>query len=252
MLAEERREKILQMLKIQNTVTVNDLAKHFDLSKGSIRRDLNILEKRGLVVKTYGGAMLPKGTINDPPFVLQKKEMVEEKIRIGKKAVSLVNAGDTLFIDTGTTALQVARHLNVKKVTVLTNNLKVVPVLEKVDDIEVIVTGGYYLKSTETLLGPIAERTLKESRVNKAFIGATAIDVQKGMMTGSLEEAQLKKIIIESALEVIVVADSSKFEKQAFAFVAPNTSVDTFVVDNNIPDKYCKILEDKGVRVLKC
>lgn len=251
-LAEERRERILQMLKTKNTVTVNDLAKHFDLSKGSIRRDLKILEKRGLVVKTYGGAMLPKGTINDPPFVLQKKEMVEEKSRIGRKAAEMVDAGDTLFIDTGTTALQVARHINAKKVTVLTNNLKVVPILEKVDDIEIIITGGCYRKSTASLLGPIAERTLKESRVNKAFLGTTAIDVEKGMMAGSLEEAQLKKIVIDSAFEIILIADSSKFGKQAFSFIAPNTIVDTILTDDNLEEKYYKKIEDKGINIVKC
>jgi len=252
MLAEERRANILRMLKSQNVVQVKNLADHFDISPGSIRRDLDILEKRGLLIKTYGGAMLPQGTTNEPPYILQETEMIAEKKRIGSKAAGLIEPGDTVFIDTGTTALQVAMHIGGRKVTVLTNSLKVAAALEDVDNAEVIVTGGHFRRLTASLLGPIAERTLKESRVNKAFIGATAIDINRGMMTGSLEEAQVKRLAIESALQVIVVADHTKLNRQAFAFIAPNEAIDTLVVDNNLEPSLRKALTEKDIEVIEC
>ncbi|NPV54297.1 MAG: DeoR/GlpR transcriptional regulator [Firmicutes bacterium] len=250
MLPAERRAAILQMLKTNGSIQVAELSKLFNVSEGTIRRDLDQMSRKGLLEKTYGGAMSIDSTGYDPPFAMQKKAFAEEKERIGRAAAQGVKDGETVFIEAGTTTLCVARNLRGKKnLLVVTNGIDIAAELQNDPDISIMLTGGDLRKHTAALVGPYAEQVLDEVRVDKAFLGVSAITSARGMSTGSVAEAQIKKAIIRAARHVTAVIDHSKFGKEAFAFVAPVTVLHKIVTDDKVPEEELKVLRERGIEV---
>ncbi|MGB9858172.1 MAG: DeoR/GlpR family DNA-binding transcription regulator [Dictyoglomaceae bacterium] len=251
MLAEERRTRILELLEKERGVKVSDLVRIFNVTGATIRRDLEALEKEGLLKRTHGGAILPQSFSFEPLYITKKRQNLKEKIAIGAKAAELVNDGETIFIETGSTTLQVAKNIkNRHDLTVITNSIDVARELLNARGVEIILTGGNFRKETLALVGPLAERVLREFRVDKAFLGISGIIPGKSMSTASIVEAYIKKLIIEMGREVIGVADHSKFGKECFAFVAPTKVLSKIVIDDKVPLKYIEDLKNEGVEVI--
>jgi len=251
MLAEERRTRILEILEKERGVKVSDLVRVFNVTGATIRRDLETLEKEGLLKRTHGGAVLPQSFSFEPLYATKKRQNLKEKMAIGEKAAEFINDGETIFIETGSTTLQIAKNIkNRHDLRVLTNSIDVARELLNARGVEVILTGGNFKKETLALIGPLAERVLREFRVDKAFLGISGIIPGKGMSTASIVEAQIKKLIIEMGREVIGVADHSKFGKECFAFVAPTKVLSKIVVDDKVPMKYIEDLRNEGVEVI--
>lgn len=250
MLPSVRREQIFQIVLREHTVTIEDLARRFEVSDMTIRRDLQILEKEGLVEAVHGGVMATASN----PFELSfaQREMVNraEKRAIGHAAAQLVQEGDIIALDGSTTTMQVARNLaNRSSLTVFTNGIKTAAELGHRPGIRVILTGGE-LYQTVSLVGPFARTTIERIRVDKLFLSVTGITFDMGLSGPSDLDAEIKAAMVGIAKEVIVVADASKFGRKSYVQVAPLERVNTVVSDTGLPDEIGTRFHSMGIGVV--
>jgi|Deesub1362B_J571_1020462.scaffolds.fasta_scaffold01739_2 DeoR/GlpR family transcriptional regulator of sugar metabolism len=235
MLPEERRMKILEILHTQGAVKTSELSKLFSVSPFTIRNDLDILAKRGLLKRTHGGAVVNHEVVFERTHFEKASLHVKEKEKIAKKAVSLIQEHSAIFLSTGTTTLQIAKHLKGKRnLTVLTNSLVVGFELAANPNINLIIIGGTLRPYSYALVGPAAEQFLQGVYADQFFLGVTGITLQHGLTTPSLAEASVLQQMIKAASETIVVADHSKFGKVAHAKIADIDQVDLIIVDAGI------------------
>lgn len=239
MFAEERKGKIVEIIKSGNSAKVSELAKLFNVSEATIRRDLMELEQTGQIVRTHGGAVSSQNTNFEPSFIEKQDKYLKEKEEIAKKAASLVNDNDTITIDSGTTTQFIAKYLKAKGVTVVTNSVNLADELSRRDDMEVIVTGGVIRTKTKAMVGPVAEAALKHFRVDKLFLGCNGVSIKAGVTTPNIVEASTKRAMIEGAKEVYLVVDSSKFDEVSFSLICPASKID-YIVTDKLPNDYEK------------
>lgn len=248
----ERRKQILSMLEINGQVFVHELSEQFGVSEVTIRNDLELFESKGLLIRSRGGAMMVENTVG-MDFQLSDKDKMNypEKIRIGKKAAELVNSGETIILDSGTTTMEIAKNLNTgKTINVITNALNIANELLKGPNINIIVPGGTLRKSSHSLVGPLAEKSMRNFYVDKVFLGVDGFDANEGAFTPNIEEASLNQIMIEIAKEVILVADSSKFRRRSLAFICRPQKIDIVITDDRLGTEDKKWLEDQGIRLI--
>ncbi|MGB9781237.1 DeoR/GlpR family DNA-binding transcription regulator [Caldanaerobacter sp.] len=250
MFGEERRLKIAEIISKDKSISVAELSKLFNVSESTIRRDLHVLEEKGFIQRTHGGAILKTGTHYEPAFFEKEEVELEAKRKIGKIAASLIEEGDTILLDSGTTTLEIARNLKNMRLTVVTNSPLIAIELSKYEDIEIIVTGGIQRWRTRALVGPIAEMVIRQFKVDKAFIGTNAISFEDGLMTPDLIEANTKKTMIEVASEVYVVADHTKFGKKSFVKFADLKDITAIITDDEIDYEVIKKYEQANVEIL--
>ncbi|MCS3917407.1 DeoR family fructose operon transcriptional repressor [Caldanaerobacter subterraneus subsp. tengcongensis MB4] len=250
MFGEERRLKIAEIISKDKSISVSELSKLFNVSESTIRRDLHVLEEKGFIQRTHGGAILKTGTHYEPAFFEKEEVELEAKRKIGRIAASLIEEGDTILLDSGTTTLEIARNLKNMRLTVVTNSPLIAIELSKYEDIELIVTGGIQRWRTKALVGPIAEMVIRQFKVDKAFIGTNAISFEDGLMTPDLIEANTKKTMIEVASEVYVVADHTKFGKKSFVKFADLKDITAIITDDEIDYEVVKKYEQANVEIL--
>ncbi|HEY8346506.1 MAG TPA: DeoR/GlpR family DNA-binding transcription regulator [Symbiobacteriaceae bacterium] len=250
MFPEQRLNELLALLRERGVVRIAEMARHFSVSRETIRRDLAELEERGLVRKVHGGAVLAGPRSQEPPYATRMVSMVEEKRRIGEAAAALVRDGESLLLDLGTTTLEVARHLRGRRgLTVITNSVPAALTLVEEPGVEVFLTGGRLRGGDHSLSGSWALRSIGEVFVDKAIVGAGGLTLEHGVTDYHMEEAATRRAMIQKAREVIVVADSSKFGVTALAAVMPVTAIDHLVTDAGAPPEVLRELEKAGVRV---
>lgn len=247
----DRRNKALKILKENGHILVTELSALFDVSEVTIRKDLQYLEKRNLLVRTHGGAMQNDYLVNDQQFEEKSKHYKEEKKRIGEAAANLVKDGDTLILDAGSTIMQVARHLHGKrKLTILTSAVNVAMEMNRIPDVQLIILGGVIRQASAAVVGPYAESMIREHFCSKLFLSGDGFDMEFGLTTSNALEAHLKSIMIRSAQETILVMDSSKFGKRGLSRICGPESITTIITDSGIPDDIKEILNEKEVNVL--
>lgn len=247
----ERRSKILEKIEVDGTVQVNEISKIFNVSEVTIRNDLDQLEKKNLLIRARGGAIKLQRVGIDYKLSVKSKRYSLEKQAIGKKAAELINDGETIILDSGTTALEVAKNLGkFIDLNIITNSLNIVGQMIEFPDLRVIVPGGYLRRNSLSLVGPAAEESLKKYYCDKVFIGVDGIDSQYGISTPNFEEAHLNNIMINISRELIVVTDSSKFKNRSFANIAPISKIHTVVTDKNIPSDEKQALENLGIKLI--
>lgn len=237
-----RRSSILQILKQNSNVSVAELSRRFGVSEVTIRKDLNLLKDRKLLVRTRGGAILQDAGMNDNDMSIRFKRLAHyrEKQAIGRAAVNLIEEGDTIIIDSGTTALQVAANLHkFRNLTVLTNALNVAQEILSYKRFNVILLGGSIRNTSESVVGALAEANLKMFYCDKLFLGVDSFSVENGISTPSVEEANINQIMISRSRKVIAVFDSSKVNKRALAFITSLDNIHSVVTDDGL---------DKSVR----
>lgn len=246
-----RRRAIIEQIKEKGEVLINDLSKRFDVSDVTIRNDLEYLEKKNLVMRARGGAINVETKVGVDPSIMDKGKLhSSEKIAIGKKAVQLINEGDTIILDSGTTTAEIAKNLDeFKNLTVITNAVNIINILTGKPNITLIVPGGALRQNSMSLVGPVAEKSLKNFFVDKAFISTDGFDTRHGIFTPNIEEASLNAIMIEIAREVILVVDSSKFNKRSLVLFCGVDKIKSVITDDAIPEDDKRRLEDSGVTV---
>lgn len=244
-----RRAQILEALDLHGQVNVNQLSEQFAVSEVTIRNDLDKLEKSNLLVRVHGGALKSK---NVALSLSQKKHLnTEAKTKIAARAAAFVADNDTIILDSGTTTFMISNYLgDVKNVTVVTNALDIVTNLASKDNLEVFMPGGYLKEFSMSLVGPMAERNLKQLFCHKLFLGVDSIKPDKGLFTHHVEEAQLNQIMIEIAEEVIVVSDSTKFEQTAMAYICNTEKVSKIITDEGVSQRHLDALERHDVEVI--
>ena len=248
----DRREKIMKLLAKNGKVYVHELSAMFKVSEVTIRNDLDQLEKKNHLIRARGGALKMEGQVS-LDFNLSEKHKLHypEKARIGKIGAGLIGNSETIILDSGTTTAEIARNLSsVENVSVITNAINIVNILIQHPAINVIIPGGYLRKNSLSLVGPFASKSLRSLYVDKAFIGVDGFDPALGAFTPNIEEAFLNEIMIEIAKEVILVADSSKFNRKSLAHICPVSKIDVIITDEGLDPSDLKQLEDSGIKVL--
>ena len=249
--AAERRRRSFEVLKERGHVSVAELSEQFGVSEVTIRKDLQYLEERSLLMRTHGGAMRLDYLVNDQTLEEKGQKYKEQKARIGQAAAALVEDGDTLILDAGTTVLQVARHLQHKRnLTILTSSVTVAAEVMRISDAELIMLGGIVRPSSAAVVGHYAEEMVRDHSFRKLFLAVDGFDIERGLTTTHTMEAHLNRKMIESAMQTIAVFDSSKFGRRGLCSICGVESVDTIVTDDQIPENVRKFLDEKGVNVI--
>jgi len=252
-LTPERRDYILQEIRKQGNIKVKEISNRFKVSEVTIRKDLKLLEMKNLLLRVRGGAISLKYNhiSEDDPISEKQQKNYREKQLIGKKAASLINENDTIILDSGTTTLEVAKNLQkFHNLSIITNALNIALILNEYKKFPVIMPGGYLREKSMSLVGPIAESFLKNFYCDKLFLGVDSFNPERGVATLNMEEASMNQTMISVSREVIAVFDSSKFNRDGFAFIAPITRITTIVTDSGIPQKTKTELEQLGIRVI--
>lgn len=249
MFAEERKREILRLLEIYKKVKTLELSQLFSVSEPTIRRDINELEELGLLVRTHGGAIATEAVEEEPSFTDKIDRFSLEKNEIGRMAASLIKDNDTVVLDSGTTAVAIARSIKAKNVTVITNSLDVAAVLEDNQDIELFMTGGQIRWNTRAMVGALAEKALSALRVNLAFVGVNGFD-EKGFTTPNMIEAQTKRKMIEIADRAFIVTDSSKYGKTQFCLISELEGISGIISDENLPAAFISLCEQREIDVI--
>jgi DeoR family transcriptional regulator, fructose operon transcriptional repressor len=246
--APERQKEIMNILSSGSEVKFNELSKIFGVTEMTIRRDIEKMEKKGLVRRTFGGAIISH--IKDLTLKDRSNLMIEEKMKIGKLAASLIKEGEAVFIDSGTTTVQIARYLTPKSVnTVVTNSPQIALELQE-KSISTILLGGQLLESSISLVGPIAEENLRNMTFDRAFIGATGFSVDAGLSNSNVFEIQIKKIAIQQSKEVNVVIDSSKFGVESLASFINLDGIDRLITGKQPDNEIFRLCNKSDVEIL--
>ena len=250
MLNEERRRSILEMMQRDGRVLVADLAQQFGTSQITIRKDLELLDTQGLIQRTHGGALpIPIGALLDPTLREKEKLHRKEKLRIAEAAAKLVEEGESVLLDSGTTTTAIARALKeMRKVTVITNATNIASELAGTN-VEVILTGGTLRKNSFSLVGPLAEESLRQLRADILFLGVDGFDTKAGLFTPNLLEAQVNRIMVEIATRTIAVCDSTKFGRRSLCKIVPPSAVNQVITDKNISKPDLQALRDAGITI---
>ncbi len=247
MLTEERQQMILEILKNKGIVKINELVKLTDTSESTIRRDLTYLESIQEVKRVHGGATLVKGRLNEPSYKEKLVQNISEKSKIAKYAASLIEEGDSIYLDAGTTTFEMIQYIDKKDIVVVTNGLKHIDALVE-QDINAYILGGRVKARTKAVVGTDALKNLEKFRFDKCFIGANAIHQEYGFTTPDSEEAILKENAIELSKESYVLADESKFGEVAFVKIADIDKAE-IITDSKIED-YERYAEKTRIKVV--
>ncbi|MCC3145914.1 DeoR/GlpR family DNA-binding transcription regulator [Halanaerobium sp. Z-7514] len=252
MFAEERRKEIIKTLENSKRASVNELSEEFDVSRATIRRDLSELEKNGFLRRTHGGAILSASSKLEPSYKEKEDHFAKEKAAIGKKAADIIRDGDTIYIDAGTTTRNIIEHLNEKNnLTIVSNAHHIIKRIKDSEiDCELVVVGGNFKKTTEAMIGPMAEEFLQKLRVDKAFIGVNGFNLDAGATTPDPREAKMKEIAISIAAENFFLFDRSKWEELYFCRFADLDMID-FVITDQLSGEKEKALKEKNIQVIK-
>ncbi|MDQ1198450.1 MULTISPECIES: DeoR/GlpR family DNA-binding transcription regulator [Agrobacterium] len=245
-----RKAHILEKISSGQPVSVTEIASDLKVSEMTIRRDLAELEKEGLLKRVHGGAVSTFGRGYEPPFILRNAQAVAAKNAIGELAASLVSEGDSIALDVGSTAAEVARHLAGRRgLTIVTPSLRVVEHFVSNKDVRLIVAGGILRCGEGSLVGELACQTFRDLFVDKLFLGVGGISCEAGLTDYNWDDALVKKAMIKSAKEIIVTADASKFDRTAFAKIAEIDGFNTLITDRAPPKDIAEIFARKGIAV---
>lgn len=250
MFLEERRQNILNILNEKKKVLVEDLSSIFSVSEVTIRKDLEYLEKHNLLKRTHGGAISNESFI-DVPALYQRRILNKcLKEKIGIRTAELLKNGETIIIDSGTTTIEVIKHINkIKNLNIITNSLEICNEALRFDNIRIVATGGEIIKDNQSMRSLFAEQVVKNFNANKAIIGVSALSLEHGFTTSDEITARLKKQMLMSSKQKIVIGDSSKFGTVSFYTICKFDEIDILITDNKISKEYLEAFTNKGIKV---
>ncbi len=251
-LPKERLVRIFEEVERKGSARVADLAEQFGTSVMTIRRDLTELEKKGLVVRTRGGVMLRNGILDDYEVDVRSRTHVVEKQAIARKAVELIESGDTIALDASTTVVELARLLvkvPLTDVTVVTNNFMVANIIAT-SNYNLFFAGGYLRREALSTVGPQAQTMLREWNVVKSFVSGTGVNLEIGLMDNDADEVAMKQLMLRGSLRRYLLADSSKLMKRAVTRVWPLQNFDGLITDAGIEDSTYRSFENHGIALL--
>jgi DeoR/GlpR family transcriptional regulator of sugar metabolism len=247
MLAIERKESIINIIRKERSVRVNELAEMFQVTEETIRRDLDKLDKVGIAKKTYGGAVLLDYVSNDVSFNERLKVNMKEKQSIASFADTIISDGETIFIDMSTTALEFIKNVDESKhITVITNSLTAINELSQMKNIQLITIGGTLNAETMCMEGPMTTKFIQNYYVDKTFFSVKALSKERGIMDSNEHSAEIKRQMIHNANQAILLADYSKFGKTALTKVTDMSDVDILITEFDLDEQWLETLSKSG------
>jgi DeoR family transcriptional regulator of aga operon len=253
LLVEERHRRITEMLELQERVTVEELVARFGVSAVTIRGDLDALAEAGSVIRSHGGALKRIDDPEDIPITVKETLHHAEKVRIGHAAAHMIQDGETIMLDSGSTTMEIARQirfLRLKSLNVITNALNVAMELANLPQVRLIMIGGILRQMSYSLAGPHAEQTLRALYADRLFLGVDGLDPEIGLMTPDVLEAQLNAVMIQVSREVVVVADHTKFQRRSLSVIGRIDSVQKVITDSGIAPEIVAAVRARNVEVL--
>lgn len=250
-LAPLRWDRLRKLLRESGVLRVEDLGRQLQVSVATVRRDLDHLEAQGAIRRVHGGAVSVESRLNEPQFEDKTSLSAREKRRIAEAAAGLIEGGDTIYLDGGSTVLELARLLRDRSnLTVVTNSLYAAQELSGQGP-RLIVIGGELRRLSQTLVGPLTRLLLKEMYLDKAFMGTIGFALQEGLTTTDPSEAFTKEVVMNQARQVIVLADSTKAGQVSFACAGGWDKVDTLITDNRLEKDFGKELSRKNIKLMR-
>ena len=252
MIKEQRINIIMDEINRKGYLSMEDIAKKINVSVSTIRRDIKELETKVALERVRGGAVKNRvATSYEPPFAERLDLFNEEKQRIAKAAHDMVQENETLFLDSGTTVLELAKLLNdVGQLYAATNDLMIATALSAYNNVDLMVLGGKVRKKHHSITGYFAESMLSQIHADKAFIGADGIDFNIGVMNFSTEEVQVKQMMMQASQQVIVLCDHSKFDRIAFVNVCAFKDIDLLITGKEADPAYLQKLSKLRVKCI--
>jgi DeoR family transcriptional regulator of aga operon len=253
LLAEERRRKILMLLETEGRVTVNDLVRRFDVSTVTMRADLDTLAENGALVRSHGGAVRRLDPVQDRSVAFKETMHHAEKVRIGQAAAGLLKPNQTIILDSGTTTLQVARHIKQQKLkglTVVTNALNIANELVDAPNVSLIMLGGLLRQVSNSFVGPQAERMLAALHADHLFLAVDGLDLEVGPTTPDILEAELNSLMIAVSTEVTIVADSSKIGRRSLSTIGSLSAIHRLITDDRIAPEAAQAIRARGLELI--
>ena len=251
MLAEERLNALLNFLEQHEVGRISELARQMGVSTMTIRRDLQKLEEQGQVRRIFGGAVLDRPSVSDPPLDARWLEHASEKMSIGEAAARLIQDGDTVILDAGSTTLCLARHLhNGRRITLVTNFLPIMWELSGEPTVHLVALGGEFDHQQKYFYGPLAEHALRQMRVDKLFLGIHGIEAEHGLSENTFTDIPLKRLCMSISRQTIVLADSSKIGVAAFFRVCPAPEAQVLITDQGANPEEIHALRQAGLKVI--
>ena len=246
----ERHKAILDILQVQGSVSVTDLSERLNVSEVTIRKDLTALESQNKLYRTHGRAIPISPYIGDRHVNEKEKQFIAEKRSVGKLAAGLVDENDSILIASGTTILFAAREMITKRnLTVITASVSVSSILSQNKYIDVVQLGGLVRESSVSVVGSFAEKMLGYFNCSKLFMGADGVDLEFGVTTTNMMEANLNRMMMDASQKTILLVDSSKFGKKGFSKICNIDMIDQIITDENIPQSYLENLQELGIEV---
>jgi DeoR/GlpR family transcriptional regulator of sugar metabolism len=244
LLPAQRRQEILRAVR-GGTAHVSDLAESFGVSEMTVRRDLGALARDGKLERVHGGAV----DSAEPGFSQIEVERFDIKDRLGAAAAAMVQDGMTVMVDIGTSTLQLARHLHGHKITVVTTNLAVVEELLPDPDIELVLPGGVVRRNYRSMVGVLAEDSLRQIKSDILFLGTSGVDLEMGVWDTTMIEVPIKRLMIAGAGEVVLIADAAKFSMTGMVRVCGPESITHIVTDAPLPAACRSAVDAAGIEV---
>jgi DeoR family transcriptional regulator of aga operon len=250
MLIDERRQHILELIQRQGRVLVGELSRGLQISQITIRKDLDHLQAKGLIQRSHGGALrIQSSALVDPSLQEKQKHNLPEKKRIAAAAIKLVDEGQCILLDSGTTTTVIAQGLKqFKQLTIITNAVNIAAELAGTD-FDVILVGGTLRKNSFSLVGPLAEDNLQEMHADILFLGVDGFDPEVGITTPNFLESRVNRAMVKAARQVVAVCDSSKFSRRSLSRIVPPGAIHHVITDRNLPHEIAEALRAQSIKV---
>jgi DeoR family transcriptional regulator of aga operon len=249
----QRRLQISELVRQHGSVQVTSLAHQFGVSAQTVRKDLRYLAERGVMARAYGGA-IDSGAMGNAPaepnYEAKRTTHLDEKRRIGVRAAALINPGDTVVIDSGTTAIQLAEAVPDMDITVVTNDFGVLSALTPKSSINLVMLGGELRRRNMAFYGGLTVEALDELHMDKLFLGVDGFDLERGITTHYEPEALLNRKMVEAAREIIVITDSSKFGKVCLHRIISVAALNVLITDTGAPEEIVQASQQHGFELL--
>ena len=246
----ERQRELVRLLQRVGRLSVTQICMQFSISEATARRDLETLSEQGLLHRVHGGAVLLRQAAPEEPILRRSHDQEKEKERIGRATAALIQDGETVFLGSGTTVLQVAHNLVTRNIMVITNSLPVINLMSEKENISLIALGGVLRVSELSLIGHITEQALAEVRADKVIIGTRAISLEQGLTNDYLPETLTDRAILNAGRKTIIVADHTKCGVVSTAFLAPLAVMHLLVTDDGADQEFIEALRTQGIEVI--
>ena len=250
LLIGERRQYIVALAQQHGRVLVEELAQSLGISRITIRKDLDYLQSRGALQRTHGGALLPGvGALSDPSLQEKEGRHSNEKQRISAAAVNMVQEGQCVLLDSGTTTTAIARGLKkFSHLTIITNAVNIAAELSGTD-FEVLLTGGSLRKNSFSLVGPLAEDMLRDMNADILFLGVDGFDLEVGLTTPNVMESRVNRAMVKAAAMVVAVCDSTKFNRRSLSKIVDASAIHHVITDSNLPQETAEALSNINIKL---